>query len=328
MCNHWVARSTVRRAIANAQLIGCVHGPRTTLRSTTTDDHLGDGTPTTAGTRPTRFEQVVDLDATIESAWAALSDPDELARWLGSSVELDVRPGGRGRVVDDDGTVRDVLVTAVDDRQAIAWHWWSDDGELSSVELRIDECDGHARLHIVEMLVPGPHVDDAVVDRQVFAPLDGRDVSVVATRRRRRVRMSVGDRSRNGRSRTVDAGTVLAALADPTRRDVLAAVAARAGTATATELAAELPVTRQAITKHLTVLAEAGLVTSVRHGREARYQVVAGSLRPAADWIARTEAELGPPRRPPPAAPSPTADRRVRACPVPRVTGDHDLDQP
>ena len=128
----------------------------------TTDDHLDDGHANDGwddGRAATRFEQVVDLDATIESAWAALSDPGELARWLGSSVELDVRPGGRGRVVDDDGTVRDVLVTAVDDHQAIAWHWWSDDGELSSVELRIDERDGHARLHIVEMLVPGPHVD-------------------------------------------------------------------------------------------------------------------------------------------------------------------------
>jgi len=93
----------------------------------------------------------------------------------------------------------------------------------------------------------------------------------------------------NGDRGGVDAGTVLAALADPTRRDVLTAVASRAGTATATELAAELPITRQAITKHLTVLAGAGLVTSVRHGREARYRVVAGSLRPAADWIARTE---------------------------------------
>jgi DNA-binding transcriptional ArsR family regulator len=91
----------------------------------------------------------------------------------------------------------------------------------------------------------------------------------------------------------VDAGTVLAALADPTRRDVLTAVASRSGTATATELAAELPVTRQAIAKHLAVLADAGLVTSVRHGREARYAVIAGSLRPAADWIAHTEASWG-----------------------------------
>ena len=91
-------------------------------------------------------------------------------------------------------------------------------------------------------------------------------------------------------STPTDAGTVLAALADPTRRDVLDAVAARAGAATATDLAAELPVTRQAIAKHLGVLTNAGLVTSVRQGREARYRVVAGSLRPASDWIQRTEA--------------------------------------
>ena len=102
---------------------------------------------------------------------------------------------------------------------------------------------------------------------------------------------------------TTDAGTVLAALADPMRRNVLAAVAARSGTATATELAAELPVTRQAIAKHLTVLADAGLVTSARHGREARYRVVAGSLRPASDWIQRTEASWSRRGRPTPATP-------------------------
>jgi uncharacterized protein YndB with AHSA1/START domain len=119
-----------------------------------TDEHLDDGRTAT------RFEQVVDLDATIEAAWTALSDPDELAQWLGASVELDVQPGGRGRVVDDDGTVREILVTAVDERHGIAWHWWSDEGELSSVELRIDEREGHARLHIVEMVVPSRPVED------------------------------------------------------------------------------------------------------------------------------------------------------------------------
>ena len=51
--------------------------------------------------------------------------------------------------------------------------------------------------------------------------------------------------------------------------------------------------TRQAIAKHLGVLADAGLVASERHGREAHYRVVAGSLRPASDWIERTEASWG-----------------------------------
>lgn len=97
-----------------------------------------------------RFEQSVELDVSIEAAWNAISDPGELATWLGSSVDLDVRPGGHGRIVDDDGTIREVLVTDVRPGEQIAWHWWSDGGELSSVELRLDEHGGRARLHIVE----------------------------------------------------------------------------------------------------------------------------------------------------------------------------------
>jgi DNA-binding transcriptional ArsR family regulator len=52
---------------------------------------------------------------------------------------------------------------------------------------------------------------------------------------------------------------VFAALADPSRRSILAALASR-GPATATELAAILPITRQAIAKHPGLLTEAGLV--------------------------------------------------------------------
>src|SRR5260370_13222268 len=59
---------------------------------------------------------------------------------------------------------------------------------------------------------------------------------------------------------------VFAALADPTRRAILAALAAR-GPATATDLAVDLPVTRQAIAKHLALLAEAGLGTAQPGGR-------------------------------------------------------------
>ena len=45
------------------------------------------------------------------------------------------------------------------------------------------------------------------------------------------------------------------------------------GTATATELTGELPMTRQAVSKHLTALADAGLVESERRGREMRYRL-------------------------------------------------------
>jgi DNA-binding transcriptional ArsR family regulator len=65
---------------------------------------------------------------------------------------------------------------------------------------------------------------------------------------------------------------VFAALADPTRWRVLTLLAER-GEATATTLAGEMPVSRVAVIKHLTVLDRAGLVQSRKQGREVRYTV-------------------------------------------------------
>jgi DNA-binding transcriptional ArsR family regulator len=78
---------------------------------------------------------------------------------------------------------------------------------------------------------------------------------------------------------------VFTSLADPMRRAVLQAVADH-GPLTATELAARLPVTRQAVAKHLDVLRAAGLVTSAREGRDVRYSFDGRPLADAVDWIA------------------------------------------
>jgi DNA-binding transcriptional ArsR family regulator len=83
---------------------------------------------------------------------------------------------------------------------------------------------------------------------------------------------------------------VFDALADPNRRYVLEALAQRE-TATATELAAEMPVTRQAVAKHLAALNEAGLVESRREGRETRYELTPGPLGAAMDWMAGVGAQ-------------------------------------
>jgi len=83
---------------------------------------------------------------------------------------------------------------------------------------------------------------------------------------------------------------ILAAMADPTRRQLLATLAER-GPATATELAASLPITRQAVAKHLAVLSEAGLVASARQGRDVRFRVQSGGLAVTAHWLAALAAQ-------------------------------------
>ena len=78
---------------------------------------------------------------------------------------------------------------------------------------------------------------------------------------------------------------VFVALADPTRRAVLDLLATR-GEGTATSLAAELPVSRVAVIKHLAVLDRAGLVEARRTGREVRYTVRPEQLDATARWMA------------------------------------------
>jgi DNA-binding transcriptional ArsR family regulator len=83
---------------------------------------------------------------------------------------------------------------------------------------------------------------------------------------------------------------VFSALADPTRRAVIRALS-ESGPVTATQLAAALPVTRQAVAKHLEALADAGLAEGVRTGREKRYRLTPAPLAEAVAWMAGVGAE-------------------------------------
>lgn len=85
-------------------------------------------------------------------------------------------------------------------------------------------------------------------------------------------------------------GRVLAALADDTRRGIVERLAGGASP-TATELAAELPISRQAVAKHLRVLEDAELVTAHRQGREARYELLGTPLLETAAWMEQVGSE-------------------------------------
>lgn len=83
---------------------------------------------------------------------------------------------------------------------------------------------------------------------------------------------------------------VFGALADPSRRYLVERLA-QLGASTPTELAGELPITRQAVTKHLVQLERAGLVLGTREGRNTVYRPALAALADAAGWLDRVGAQ-------------------------------------
>jgi DNA-binding transcriptional ArsR family regulator len=87
-----------------------------------------------------------------------------------------------------------------------------------------------------------------------------------------------------------DPGPVFAALADPTRRQVIELLSRQPGL-TASALAGELPVSRQAIAKHLAQLRDAGLASAEVSGRETRYRLTPAPMAGAMAWMAEAGAQ-------------------------------------
>lgn len=81
-----------------------------------------------------------------------------------------------------------------------------------------------------------------------------------------------------------------AALADPTRRALFERLTST-GPASASRLASELPISRQAIAKHLATLDEAGLVERTTVGREVQYSARPGALSDVTTWVERVGAD-------------------------------------
>jgi DNA-binding transcriptional ArsR family regulator len=86
-----------------------------------------------------------------------------------------------------------------------------------------------------------------------------------------------------------DVGPIFAALADPTRRQMVHELL-RDGTTSVPALTSALPISRQAIAKHLSTLDHAGLVERApAEGREVRYRLRADALLPAVVWMRDAE---------------------------------------
>lgn len=86
------------------------------------------------------------------------------------------------------------------------------------------------------------------------------------------------------------ADVVFEALGDPTRRRLFALLGEH-GEASATDLARLVPVSRQAVQKHLGTLAGAGLVAAHRAGREVLYRPTPAPMSEAMAWMAEVGAQ-------------------------------------
>ncbi len=95
---------------------------------------------------------------------------------------------------------------------------------------------------------------------------------------------------RSSQTRRTDVETVLGALADPTRRHVLEALVAHPA-ASASALSRVLPISRQMVIKHLSVLQDSGLVRSAKTGREVLFEVQSAPLTETADWLSSLAAQ-------------------------------------
>ena len=87
-----------------------------------------------------------------------------------------------------------------------------------------------------------------------------------------------------------DLDLIFGALSDPTRRAMLETLLSE-GSTSVPALSAQLPISRQAVAKHMAVLDEAGLVQRAdARGREVLYQLAPRALAPAVDWMTRADA--------------------------------------
>ena len=117
---------------------------------------MSDSPPTSPAIRRNpETRRSIELDVADDELWHLLTDPAELATWLGDEVAIDLVPGGAGRVLDDQ-IERDLIVEQVIPGERIAWRWWPHDepGSASRVEIVIAPHPGGTRVEVIETLLP------------------------------------------------------------------------------------------------------------------------------------------------------------------------------
>jgi uncharacterized protein YndB with AHSA1/START domain len=96
----------------------------------------------------------IELEAEVDEVWEAISTPEQLSGWLEGEVDVDVRPGGDGVLVEPDGSVRRMRIDEVEPARRLALQWWPEDGSgpASTVEFDLEPTPGGTHLVVTETL--------------------------------------------------------------------------------------------------------------------------------------------------------------------------------
>jgi uncharacterized protein YndB with AHSA1/START domain len=93
------------------------------------------------------------LPAPAADVWRALTDPAVLAEWFANEVELDPRPGGRGRFGWRDGSERRATVELVERERAFGFTWRDERGRVTRVRIALDGHEAGTRVSVTETAV-------------------------------------------------------------------------------------------------------------------------------------------------------------------------------
>ena len=231
------------------------------------------------------IEREILIEAPAEVVWRTITEPDQMSQWFADRVELVVEPGAHGYMQfgDQGGPV---VVETVDPPTRFSFRW-NHPREEEPVAGQLDARRVHADAR-------RRRADPSASDRKRprAARLARRGEAALCRRAPGGLGRVPGPPRR--RARGAPAGMTAqvddelwSAIGDPSRRRVLDLLVSN-GEVSASWLAGHVPFSRQAVSKHLVVLEQAGLVSRRKQGREVLYQVEAGRL----DQATRAMADL------------------------------------
>lgn len=105
---------------------------------------------------PAQIEKDILIDAPVDVVWRVITEPDQIVRWLSEAADIDLRPGGHGRLVFESGDSYQLQIEAVEPPTRFAFRWVQPQGLVVRadnslvVEFTLEPVGDRTRLRVVE----------------------------------------------------------------------------------------------------------------------------------------------------------------------------------